>query len=256
MTSLSERRRYIKELGRSTFAGYASLMRSGYRLFPHLRPINAALEQIFRGHLTRAIFALPPRHGKTYSTSELAPAYMIGNNPDMKFMQGAYGRELAQDAGRSVRDQLQSPLYHEIFDFGLSPNVTAARHFRTLREGMYLAGGVNSPFTGFGANWFNIDDPIKSRQDAESSVYRKGVIRWLQGVVYDRLENFDDGRENILTLCATRWHPEDMAGWMLKNLADEGFVYIALPAVADRFGRACDPDAPRAIPLYPDKYSL
>lgn len=231
-------------------------MRANYRVYPHLAPVNAAIEDIAAGRLNRVIFAMPPRHGKTYTVSEMAPAWMMGLNRGMKFMQGSYGSDLARDAGRAVRDQMQSILFREIFGFGLSPNVTAADYFRTVDEGSYKAGGINSPFVGFGANWFNIDDPFKTRRDAESSTFRKQVIDWLQAVVYDRLENFDDGRDNILTVPATRWHPEDLSGWLRKNMADEGWVYISLPAVVDALGNRCDPSEPGAIPLFPEKYSL
>lgn len=246
----------IRQLGRNTFAGYCTLMRSGYRVYPHLAPINAAIEDIAAGRLTRVIAAMPPRHGKSYTFSENGPAYVSGRNPGIKFMQGAYGADLAEDFGRAVRSQMQSPMFRQLFGFGVSQHVRAAGHFRTIGEGSYVAGGINSPFVGRGANWFHIDDPFKTRKEAESQTYRQQVIDWLQAVVYDRLEDFDDGRSNILTICATRWHPEDLSGWVFKHLADEGFVYIALPAVVNAAGARCAPDEPGAVPCFPEKYSL
>lgn len=244
------------ELGRATFPGFCSVVRPHYRPFPHQAPLAALIEDILHGRVTRAIVSEPPRHGKSYTLAETGPAYVYGNEPRLKFMQGAYGADLAQDFGRSVRTIMQSPLYRALFGFGVSPYVTAADHFDTERGGKYLSGGVNSPFTGWGANWFHIDDPIKTRREAESQTYRKQVTDWLQGVVYDRLEDFDDGRSNILTVCATRWHIEDLSGWLRKHMADEGWVFISLPAVVDRHGVRCDPEDPGAIPLFPEKYSL
>ncbi len=249
-------REEIRHLARTTFAGYCSAMRANYKIYQHLAPINAAVEDIAAGRITRAVFSMPPRHGKSYSVSEMAPAYMMGQNKGMKYMQGAYGADLARDFGRAVRNQMQSELYRDIFGFGLSQNVTAADNFHTVGDGTYFAGGINSGFVGKGANWFNIDDPFKTRKEAESITYRKQVIDWLQAVVYDRLEDFDDGRDAILTICATRWHPEDLSGWVMKNLADEGFVYIALPAVVDQNGSRCNPTDPGAIPLFPEKWTL
>lgn len=231
-------------------------MRANYRVYPHLAPINAAIEDIAAGRLNRVIFAMPPRHGKSYTVSELAPAWMMGLNKGMQFMQGAYGSHLAKRFGRRVREQMQSAIFKEIFGFGLSPNVTAAELFETPEGGTYQAAGVNGPFVGGGANWFNIDDPFKTRKEAESSTYRKDVTDWIQAVAYDRLEPFPDGREDIFSICATRWHPEDLSGWVRKNMADEGWVYIALPAVVNANGDRCDPNEPDAMPLFQEKYSL
>ncbi len=256
MTIQKAQHRHLAELAKNNFVAYSGLMRSAFRVYQHLVIVNKVLADVARGLIARVIFAMPPRHGKSYTISELFPAWMIGRNPSIKVMQAAYGSELAEDFGRAVRDQLQSLLFREIFGFGLSPNVTAAKHFRTVAEGSYLAAGIGGGFTGFGANLFNIDDPIKTRREAESSTYRQGIVDWLQAVAYDRLEDFDDGRPGIMMVNATRWHENDMSGWIMKNLKSEGYLYIALPAITDADGERCLPRDPGARPLWLEKRTI
>jgi len=251
-----ERRSQLAYMGRHSYAGFCSLMRPTYRPFAHLAPINASIEDIARHRLTRVIYAMPPRWGKSYSVSETAPAYVYGHNPNMKFMQGAYGSSLAEQFGRSTRSLMQKPAYKQVFGFGVSPSVSAVLNFHTEADGKYLGGGVDSPFIGFGGNWINIDDPIKSRRDAESPTYRKHVIDWLQGTLWDRLEDFENGSPNVFTICATRWHLEDLSGWVLKNLRDEGFIYIVIPACVNSKGQRCNPDDDDARSNFPEKYPL
>lgn len=246
----------IRHLARSSYVGYCSVMRPKFEVRNHLIPVNRALQDVMDSKITRLIIAMPPRHGKSYGVSETFSAAMFSQNHDMKCMQAAYGDRLAAKFGRETRNAMQSVLYRELFGTGVSPNVSASTLFNTTGGGEYLADGLNGAFTGFGANLFNIDDPIKNRAEAESAAYKRQVTDFLQGVAYDRLEDFNDGRPNILIICATRWHLEDLTGWTMKNMADEGFVYIALPAVTNSQGVRCDVDDPDAHSLFPEEYPL
>ncbi|MFA5407662.1 MAG: phage terminase large subunit [Bacilli bacterium] len=76
-------------------------------------------------------------------------------------------------------------------------------------------------------NCFLIDDPIKSRRDAESESSRRIMRDWFQGVAYTRL--MGDG---AIIIILTRWHHYDLAGWLLKEKADENWHVLNIPAIS------------------------
>lgn len=246
----------ITAFARSSYIGYCSVMRPKFKVLNHLVPVNRALQDVMDGRLTRLIVAMPPRWGKSFGISETFPAAMFSQNPTLKYMQAAYGQPLAAKFGREVRGQMQGALFKELFGHGVARDVSASQLFETTAGGMYLADGIGGSFTGFGSNVFGIDDPIKNRAEAESAAYRRQVTDFIQGVAYDRLENFSDGREPIIMVAATRWHVEDLTGWLRKNMPDEGWIYIALPAVTNSQGARCGIDDPDAVSQFPDQYPL
>lgn len=92
-------------------------------------------------------------------------------------------------------------------------------------NGNFFAGGL------LVHNCFLIDDPIRSRADAESRIIREQVWDWWSGDANSRLA---PGAPVLLV--QTRWHPDDLAG---RLMAEEGTVHeggrwqvVYLPAFA------------------------
>jgi predicted phage terminase large subunit-like protein len=92
------------------------------------------------------------------------------------------------------------------------------------------AVGVGGGITGFGADLVIIDDPIKSRAEAESKTYRERVWDWFNDDLYTRLEP-----NAAIILIQTRWHENDLAGRLLKDMEDGGehWNVISLSAIAE-----------------------
>jgi hypothetical protein len=92
------------------------------------------------------------------------------------------------------------------------------------------AVGVGGGITGFGAKLVIIDDPVKSRAEAESRSYRQRVSDWFNDDLYTRLEP-----DAAIILIQTRWHEDDLAGRLLKDAQDGGehWEVISLPALAE-----------------------
>jgi len=65
-------------------------------------------------------------------------------------------------------------------------------------------------------NCLIIDDPIKSRPDAESPTIRRNVWDFITGSLWMRLEPEEDGTPPIQLMTLTRWHPDDPAGRLMK----------------------------------------
>jgi predicted phage terminase large subunit-like protein len=86
-----------------------------------------------------------------------------------------------------------------------------------------ILGGV----TGRGAHYLIIDDPIKTRQEAESETYRNRVWEEYQSSLSTRLMP-----NGVTIVILTRWHHDDLAGRILAAEPDEWEV-ISLPAIAE-----------------------
>jgi len=103
--------------------------------------------------------------------------------------------------------------------------------WETASGGGVRAVGVGGGITGFGAKLVIIDDPIKSRAEAESKTYRERVWDWFNDDIYTRLEP-----DAAIILIQTRWHEDDLSGRLLKQMSDGGehWDVISLPALAAR----------------------
>lgn len=165
---------------------------------------------------------VPPQHGKSLLANEHFPPWYLGRHPERSVAAATYGQDLADDWGRKVRNQMAEPLYAEIFpECELSPDTSAANRLATRQNGNYYAVGIGGPLTGRGVDVLIIDDPHKDRQDADSDTQRKRVREWYQAVAYTRVR-----KDGAIVIIQTRWHQDDLSGWLLKEHADEGWDVV------------------------------
>jgi hypothetical protein len=151
------------------------------------------------------------------------PVWRLIGRPDLRVIIGAYNHELALEFSGFARNLAR--------ECGLlGPTSVAAHDWRTTAGGGIRAVGVGSGVTGRGANLIIIDDPVKSREEAESEAYRRRVWNWYRDDIYTRLEP-----NGAVILIQTRWHGDDLAGRLLAEAAagGEAWEVINLPALAD-----------------------
>lgn len=228
-------------LAHSNLLAYVRLQFPGYKIGPHHRQIAEALMAVERGEIKRLIIQAPPRHGKSMLTSEYFPAWYLGRNPDKYIITATYGQELADDFGRKVRNQIRSDEHRAAFPgCKLSEDSQSASRFGTDDGGSYFALGVGGSATGRGANIFIIDDPLKGREEADSETYRRRLKDWYASVAYTRL--MPGGSIIIMN---TRWHEDDLTGWVMAEHQHEDWTVIDLPAI-DENGKA----------LWPEQYDI
>ncbi len=232
----------------SRLVSYAAYQWPGYRDAPHHRLIARHLEAIERGEITRLMITMPPRHGKSMLASEFFPAWYLGRNPDHYVVTATYAQELADDFGRKVKNQIADATYQSIFPgVGLADDSQSAKRFhvegqqggyehRLSQRGAFYAVGVGGPLTGRGAHLLLIDDPVKNREDADSEIVRKKTRDWYTSTAYTRL--MPGGR---IIVIQTRWHEDDLSGWLLSEHKHEGWVTLDLPAL-DSAGKALWPE--------------
>lgn len=236
----------------SRLISYAAYQWPGYKDAAHHRLIARHLEAVERGDIKRLMITMPPRHGKSMLASEFFPAWYIGRNPDHYVVTATYAQELADDFGRKVKNQIEDEAYKAIFPgVSLADDSKSAKRFHidgnsggyehsTGQRGAFYAVGVGGPLTGRGAHLLLIDDPVKNREDAESEVIRKKTKDWYTSTAYTRL--MPGGR---IVIIQTRWHEDDLAGWLQAEHEHEGWVVLNLPAINDA-GEA----------LWPEQYDI
>jgi len=230
----------LEDLAYSRLVAYASYQWPGYRDAAHHRLIARHLEAVERGEITRLMITMPPRHGKSMLASEFFPAWYLGRNPDHYVVTATYAQELADDFGRKVKNQIEDAAYKAIFPgVGLADDSKSAKRFHVeglaggiehglSQRGAFYAVGVGGPLTGRGAHLLLIDDPVKNREDAESEKVRKKTKEWYTSTAYTRL--MPGGR---IIVIQTRWHEDDLSGWLLNEHEHEGWVVLNLPALSD-----------------------
>lgn len=215
---------------KNSLLGFASYIKQDYAAGLHHKLIAEALQQVESGEIKRLMIFLPPRHGKSELVSRKFPAWYIGRNSQQQIISASYNSDLATEFGRDVRNTIADPDYKNIFKISLAPDSKAADRWITNNGGSYLAAGVGSGITGRGAHLGIIDDPFKDRKEAESKTIRDGVWNWYTSTFYTRLMP-----GGSIILCQTRWHEDDLAGRLLKEMrrGGESWQIINLPAIAE-----------------------
>jgi len=170
----------LNYLAFSKLRSFATLINPIFDASPrHIKIIADALEKIERGDLKRVIITIPPRHGKSMLVSEIFPAWFMGRNPEKNIIFTTYNQEFASNFGRKVRNNMSLELFNYVFPETLvSSDSSAANRFHTTKGGAYYAVGAGSSITGKGAHMLIIDDPIKNREEADSSLIRQRVKGW------------------------------------------------------------------------------
>ena len=227
----------VEDLAFSKLLCYAAAQNPNYKIGAMHETVAMYLEAVERGDITRLMIFAPPRHGKTNLVSEMFPAWIIGRNPHWHIISCSYSQTRANDVGRKVRNQVDDKLHQNIFPHcRIADDMKSIQHFSTMQGGEFYSMGVGGSLVGRGAECFLLDDPIKDRQTAESKLERKKIQDWYRGVAYTRLHK--GGRVIVIN---TRWHEDDLSGWLLREHASEGWTVLNMPAIAednDILGRA------------------
>lgn len=183
------------------------------------------------------LITMPPRHGKSTYGSVIFPAYFMARKPSRFLMSTSYNSQLATDFGRQVRDLCNEPLTSQAFpDFEMSLDSRAVDQWRTTAGGAAYFIGVGGTTSGRAANLLLFDDPLKSREEAESATQRNKVWNYYVSALSTRLQPDIDNTPPAQIIILTRWHPDDLAGRLMQT-ADwrEGrWLHINFPAIEEK----------------------
>ena len=204
----------------------------------HHHYLSEKLEGVINGDIKRLIVTMPPRHGKSEMASRRLPAYYLGKHPTREIICATYNSDFAAEFGRNVREIVNTEEYSNVFpEIAIKSTDRAADRWSLTSGGGFRAAGVGGGLTGRGGHLIIIDDPIKSREEADSKLQRDRIWDWYRSVVYTR-----QAPNCAFIIIQTRWHDDDLAGRLLAEAATEGeqWELINFPALAygqDALGR-------------------
>jgi predicted phage terminase large subunit-like protein len=208
---------------------------------PMGRADTVCIEVDSDSHLFLCGHSMTPTHNSSYASIRFA-AWHLGRRPNDRWLQGAHTQTFAKDRlGKPVRNLINDTRYKEVFpEMGLSASSAAADYFEFVKgQGYYKAVGVGVGISGFRADIAAIDDPVASREDADSPTSRRKLHAWFED---------DFGTRPMpgspVYVVATRWHEDDLIGHeldkMQNGITDYKWEVINIPAIAvedDPLGR-------------------
>ena len=217
----------------------------GFEPAEHHRLIIRELEAVARGEVKRLAIFMPPGSAKSQYASVLFPPWYLAKHPGANIIAASHTSELAERFGRRVRSLVQQ--HSDALGVGVSGESSAAGRWDTSMGGEYFAAGVGGSVTGRRADLAIIDDPVRSREDADSQLIRDKQWEWFKFDLATRLKP-----NAAVVLIQTRWHELDLAGRLLAEEGDRWRI-VSLPMEAtkadDPLGRAV------GAPLWPEWFT-
>lgn len=199
--------------------------------YPFLKHISERITPALVNGGGRFIVTIPPRHGKSEFISRWVPTWFLDQFPDRKVILASYAADFASKWGAAVKENCSLP---EV-SIQLSSDTKAKSKFQTKQGGQMMTAGVGGPMTGEGGHLIIIDDPLKNWEDAMSEIIRNKQKDWFRSVARTRLEP-----GGTIIVLMTRWHEDDLAGWLLGGGDDElneslgsKWELINFPAIAE-----------------------
>ena len=194
----------------------------------HLDALCHYLELCRRGEIRRLIVTLPPRNGKSITTSVAWPAWALAHDPRIRIVCASYSQDLSTKHARDFRLVLNSPWYRRLFPgTRIDPRKNTEAEIETTARGYRLTTSVGGTLTGRGGNLIIIDDPLKP-EDAMSPVKRSSTNDWFDRTLSTRL---DRKTEDAIVLIMQRVHDQDLVGHVLDQGGD--WTVLELPAIAE-----------------------
>lgn len=172
------------------------------------------------------IVQTPPQHGKSMTVTETLPSWYLGRNPDKRVIVAGYSEDFAERFCRRNLEKLRR-WGRDLFGVELGKVQRAAEFELAGCRGRMIARGLLSGITGNPADLLIVDDPIKSRQEADSEVIRDRIWEEWQNSLKSR---FAAGAKVIVIM--TPWHEDDLSARILKS--ELHAQLLRLPVEAER----------------------
>ena len=232
------------------------------------RRYYARLTDFARGNIDRLMVFVPPQHGKSEGSTRRLPAFVLGQNPDVKIAIVSYSATKARKFNREIQRIIDTEEYRRIFPATSlnASNVTtiAGAWLRNAdeceivgRAGSFKTVGVGGPLTGDPVDLLIMDDIYKDAKEAWSPRVRENISDWYDTVAETRLHN--RSRQLIVF---TRWHEDDLAGKLLREQGaydpatnPRGWEVVVYPAIKIGAPTEADPRQ-EGEALWPERHSL
>ena len=188
----------------------------------YLLYVQDKLNKVTSGEIKRLMIFMPPRLGKSTCATVRFPVYRIEKDPNCRVIIAAYSADLANKFSRQARKIALNR-------FELAQDSKSVSNWEVKNGvGGIRAVGIGGGVTGMGANLIVLDDVIKSREEADSIVYRDKIWDAYTDDIYSRLEP-----NGAIIIVNTRWHEDDLCGRILASGDGPNWTVVSLPALAE-----------------------
>jgi predicted phage terminase large subunit-like protein len=206
---------------------FTKATKTNYRPHWHHDALAEMLDRVAKGDCRRLMVFMPPQHGKSELVSRRFPAYLLGKDPNLRLIAASHTHRLAVAMNRDVQRIMCEEKYHDLFPETKMATPRDARtgqflprrtmdHFEIVgHTGSLRSVGVGQSIAGLPADGAIIDDPFGKREDADSPIVRQKIWDWYANDLYSRLS-----ANAWIVLTHTRWHRDDLAGRLLRKMAD------------------------------------
>lgn len=186
-------------------------------------------------------FSLPPQHGKSMCLTETLPSYYLGKYPTNRVILTGYSDAFAQKFSRRNKEKIQR-FGNSIYGINISKKKESTKEFELDNElGSCIARGIQSGITGNPADLIIVDDPIKTREEAESETIREKIWDEYLNSLKTRLS-----AKGKIIVIQTRWHEDDLIGRIEKY--ETNYEYYNIPCEAQEHDLI---DRPKGDSLFP-----
>lgn len=212
---------------RRNYLEYCKYVNEGYVETKFHRYLCKTIQDFIEYTPTKALAILllstPPRCGKTETVTATLPSWVLGRQPNAQVIIASYQSEIAETFNRPCRDKFNK-FATDIF--GVKPNnsVQGVNNWQTDAGGVCHAAGLKGGITGYGADLFILDDPIKNQAEADSEVIIGKIHDEMGPSVQSRI--YPGGK---LIVIGTPWVENDAHGYIRKHWSEFIYADIIIP---------------------------
>lgn len=245
---LEERQR---DEARQSILEFTKYTKHDYSVNWHHDTYCQKIDDFITGKIKNLMVFMPPQHGKSEISTRRTPAMILGKNPDAKIGIVAYNHTIAAKFNKDCQRIMDTDEYRSLFDtkIGGKEHLQNSTEFEVVgKNGSLVSVGVGGGLTSRKLDIAIMDDLYKDANDAWSQVKRESVQDWYDTVLKTRLHN-----KSQQLLVFTRWHEEDLAGYLLRTQPDnwEVVMFEAIKQTAHQYDNREDGEA-----LWPEQHSL
>lgn len=214
---------------RNNYLEYCKYVNNGYVETKFHKYLCDTIQEFIEYESTDALsillIATPPRCGKTETVTATLPSWILGKDPTKQVIIASYQSEIAETFNRPNRDKF-AKYGREIFGEKAIPNdkVQGVNSWQTAEGGVCHAAGLKAGITGYGADVFILDDPIKNQQEADSESIIGKIHDEMGPSVQSRI--YPGGK---LIVIGTPWVENDAHGYVRKHWKEFIWREVVIP---------------------------
>jgi len=209
---------------------------SGFTLHPWQLLLCERLQRLKDEKGQRLLIHAPPQVGKSQILSKRLPLWLIARDPLLRVVIAAYNKTQAVSMVNACKLTAEHEAFKNAFETTFpkwndeAGGFTVERLNKADSQPSIIGIGLDSGFTGKGADLLIIDDPYANAEQARSEAYQASIRSFWEETAEPRL--MANPNANVVVMFH-RYHENDIAGY-LQTKAD--WELLRFPAIADENG--------------------